>query len=178
MIRVNDSRKITHKNISCRTTWEFCHIYGRVAALLAARFSNLTKFECSHRRGALTYTHGIFHNKCKDLIMQHENFQIYKLKINTIIWHCKKKSDYFWTRVYESSAHQPAGKTAMYYQLQIHSPTKPGNVRHGCYSVMLYNVIYTSFISERSPRQETGKLNFATNIFVGIYLTIYVSYIS
>ena len=27
----------------------------------------------------------------KDLIMQHEKFQIYTLKINTIIWHCKKK---------------------------------------------------------------------------------------
>ena len=33
--------------------------------VLAARFSNLTKFECSHRRDAVTYTHDIFHNKCK-----------------------------------------------------------------------------------------------------------------
>ena len=32
---------------------------------LAARFSNLTKVECSHRRGAITYTHDIFHNRCK-----------------------------------------------------------------------------------------------------------------
>ena len=32
--------------------------------------------------------------------MQHEKFQIYTLKINTIIWHRKKNSDYFWTRVY------------------------------------------------------------------------------
>ena len=71
-------------------------------SVLAARFSNLTKFECSHRRDTVTYTHDIFHNKCKDLIMQHEKFQIYTLKINTIIWHCKKNSDYFWTRVYKS----------------------------------------------------------------------------
>ena len=33
--------------------------------VLAARFSNLTKFECSHRRDTITYTHDIFHNKCK-----------------------------------------------------------------------------------------------------------------
>ena len=32
--------------------------------------------------------------------MQHKKFQIYTLKINTIIWHCKNNSDYFWTRVY------------------------------------------------------------------------------
>ena len=36
----------------------------------------------------------------KDLITQHKKFQISTLKINTIIWHCKKNSDYFWTRVY------------------------------------------------------------------------------
>ena len=34
-------------------------------SVLAARFSNLTKFECSHRRDAVTYTHDIFHNKYK-----------------------------------------------------------------------------------------------------------------
>ena len=34
-------------------------------AVFAARFSNLTKFECSHRRDAITYTHDIFHKKCK-----------------------------------------------------------------------------------------------------------------
>ena len=32
--------------------------------VLAARFSNLTKFERSHRHDAITYTHDIFHNKC------------------------------------------------------------------------------------------------------------------
>ena len=30
--------------------------------VLAARFSNLTNFECSHRRDAVTHTHYIFHN--------------------------------------------------------------------------------------------------------------------
>ena len=33
--------------------------------VLGACFSNLTKFECSHKRAAITYTHDIFHNKCK-----------------------------------------------------------------------------------------------------------------
>ena len=33
--------------------------------VLAGRFSNLTKFEDSHKRDALTYTHDIFNNKCK-----------------------------------------------------------------------------------------------------------------
>ena len=34
-------------------------------SVLAAHFSNLTRVECSHRRDAETYTHGIFHNNCK-----------------------------------------------------------------------------------------------------------------
>ena len=34
-------------------------------SVLAARFSNITKFEYSHRRAAITYTHDIFHNECK-----------------------------------------------------------------------------------------------------------------
>ena len=33
--------------------------------VLAARFSNLPQFECSHRRDTITYTQDIFHNKCK-----------------------------------------------------------------------------------------------------------------
>ena len=34
-------------------------------SVLAARFSNLTGFECLHRRAAITYTHDISHNECK-----------------------------------------------------------------------------------------------------------------
>ena len=34
-------------------------------SVLATRFSNLTKFDCSHRRAAITYTQDIFHNECK-----------------------------------------------------------------------------------------------------------------
>ena len=34
-------------------------------AVLAARFSNLTIFECSHRRHVIAYTNDIFNNKCK-----------------------------------------------------------------------------------------------------------------
>ena len=33
--------------------------------VLTAHFSNLTKFECSHRRDIITYTHDIFNNRCK-----------------------------------------------------------------------------------------------------------------
>ena len=33
--------------------------------VLAMHFLNLTTFECSHRRDAITYTHDILHNKCK-----------------------------------------------------------------------------------------------------------------
>ena len=36
-------------------------------------------------------------------MMQHEKFQSYTLKINTIIWHRKKNSDNFWTGVYKST---------------------------------------------------------------------------
>ena len=46
--------------------------------------------------------------------MPHENFQIYTLKINTIIWHCKKNSAYFWTRVYTSTCRVPSGLAAMH----------------------------------------------------------------
>ena len=68
--------------------------------VLAARFSNLTKFECSHGRDAAIYTHDIFHNKCKRTHHATRKFQIYTLKLNAISWLCKKMSDYFWTRVY------------------------------------------------------------------------------
>ena len=34
-------------------------------SVLAARFSNITKFECSHRRAIVTYSHDIFHNEYK-----------------------------------------------------------------------------------------------------------------
>ena len=34
-------------------------------SVLTARLSNLTKFQCPHRRDAVIYTHVIFHNKCK-----------------------------------------------------------------------------------------------------------------
>ena len=34
-------------------------------SVLATHFSNLTTFDCSHRRYVVTYTHDIFHNKCK-----------------------------------------------------------------------------------------------------------------
>ena len=36
-------------------------------SVLAARFSDLTKFESSHRRDAIIYTHDIFHNERKRL---------------------------------------------------------------------------------------------------------------
>ena len=64
-IRGNHSREITHKCLSCRITWEYRHIYVRVAGVLAARFSNLTTFELSHRRDVVTYIGDIFYNKCK-----------------------------------------------------------------------------------------------------------------
>ena len=35
--------------------------------VLVERFSNLTKFECSHRHAPITQTHDVFHNKCKIL---------------------------------------------------------------------------------------------------------------
>ena len=98
IIHVNYSWKITSKYLLCRTTWEYCHIYVRVAAFWQRVF--LTKFACSHRCDAIKYTHDIFHNKCKRPHHATRKFEIYTLKINTIIWHCKKQSDYFWTRVY------------------------------------------------------------------------------
>ena len=79
--------------------------------VLAARFSNLTKFECSHKRDAVTYTHDNFHNKCKRPRHATRKFQTYTLKINTIIWHCKKNSDYFWTRVYIIHQNNPVSKS-------------------------------------------------------------------
>ena len=67
--------------------------------VLTARFSNLTKFKCSHRRDIITYTHDIFNNRCKrphystpkisNLYIENEYHQLTS----------QKKSDYFWTRV-------------------------------------------------------------------------------
>ena len=65
IIRVNYNRKITDRYTSCLTTWEYRPI--PCCSILTARFSNLTKFECSHMREAITYTHDIFRNECKRL---------------------------------------------------------------------------------------------------------------
>ena len=48
-------------------------------SVLAARFSNLTKFECLLRRDAITYTHDIFHNECKR--PHHATWRIWNLDI-------------------------------------------------------------------------------------------------
>ena len=56
---------ITHKYLSSHETRKHRHIFARVAAFLTARFSNLTKFGCSPRRGGISYTLDIFHCECK-----------------------------------------------------------------------------------------------------------------
>ena len=51
----------------------------------ATRFSNLTKFECSHRRAAKTYTHDIFHDECKR--PHHATWKIWNLCIENKYHH-------------------------------------------------------------------------------------------
>ena len=85
--------EITHKCLSRRTTWEYRHIYVRIAGFWQrVFFSNLTTFECSHRRDAITYTRDVFYSKCKRPHRVTWKFQTYTLEINTIIWHCKRNS--------------------------------------------------------------------------------------
>ena len=69
--------------------------------VLTARFSNLTKFECSHRRDIITYTHDIFNNKCKT--PHYVTWKISNLYIENEYHQLtlQKNSDYFWTRVYD-----------------------------------------------------------------------------
>ena len=47
---------ITHKYLSSQETRKHRHIFARVAAFWQRVFSNLTKFECSPRRGGISYT--------------------------------------------------------------------------------------------------------------------------
>ena len=60
----NIAGEVTHKYLSKPTTWEYRHIYVRAAGFWQRVFLNLTTFECSHRRDAITYTRDIFKNKC------------------------------------------------------------------------------------------------------------------
>ena len=90
IIRVNYSRKITSKYLLCRTTWEYCHIYVRVAAFWQRVFQTLLNL---HVRTGVTLWLTLMISStenAKDLIMLHEKFQICILKINNIIWRCKK----------------------------------------------------------------------------------------
>ena len=50
----------------------------------SAFFTNLATFECSTRREGVSYTYDIFHNKFKNIIVQHAKFEIYALKLNAI----------------------------------------------------------------------------------------------
>ena len=47
---------ITHKYLSSHETRKHRHIFARIAAFWQRVFSNLTKFECSPRRGGKSYT--------------------------------------------------------------------------------------------------------------------------
>ena len=82
IIRVNYSSKIAHKYVSCRTTWEYRHIFVRVSAAL---FSNLAKFDCLPRRNDISWSYDTIN--AKDLIMQYAKFRIYTLKLNRYFWH-------------------------------------------------------------------------------------------
>ena len=54
-------------------------------------FSNLDIFFYNYPGMAVYHRLMIFFTmNAKDLIMQHENFHIYTLKLTTIFWHCKK----------------------------------------------------------------------------------------
>ena len=71
--------------------------------VLAARFLNLTKFECSHRRYALTYTHDIFHNKCK----RRHHAKIFRLLLNKGV-HIPYLCSWRWYRI------KPVSKNGKY----------------------------------------------------------------
>ena len=49
----------------------------------------------------VSYTYAIFIIIAKDSVVQHATLKIHTFQINTIIWHNKNHSDYFWTRVYQ-----------------------------------------------------------------------------
>ena len=69
IFRVNYSREITHKYLSCRTTWEYCHIYVRVAGFWQRVFQTLLHLNV-HISVTLQHTLMIFSTiNVKDLIM-------------------------------------------------------------------------------------------------------------
>ena len=55
--------------------------------------------------------------------MQHEKFQIYTLKINTIIWHCKINSGYFSTRVYAQALNRVTSRITRRQKLSSCMPS-------------------------------------------------------
>ena len=63
------------------------------SVLAAFLFTNLTKFECSHRCAAITYTHDIFHNKWKR--SYHATWQISNLSIENEYHHLTLQNK-FW----------------------------------------------------------------------------------
>ena len=91
---------ITHKYLSSHETRKHRHIFARVAAFLTARFSNLTKFGCSLRRGGISYTLDIFHCECKRPPYATHKISSLYLKSKHHILPPQKKSHYFWTGVY------------------------------------------------------------------------------
>ena len=56
IIRVDYCCPSLFKYLSSQETRKYRHIFARVAAFWQRVFSNLTKFECSPRRGGISYT--------------------------------------------------------------------------------------------------------------------------
>ena len=89
-----------HNYCTCRTTWEYRHIFVPIAAFWQRFFQTLLMLNI-HLGVTVYHTLTIFFTiNAKDLIVQNAKFWIHTLKLNVIFWDCKKiKADYFWTWV-------------------------------------------------------------------------------
>ena len=84
----------------------------------------------------------------KHLVIQLAKLQIYTLNLTTTFWHCKKKSHYFWTGVYNSiRRHAPDTRAAVAERLLFFC----GAVESSMNSISLYSDVIMSAKALKSP---------------------------
>ena len=118
-------------------------------------FFELADFRQLQISNAETKYYEILPAHTKHLIIQLVKLQIDILKLNTTFWHCKKNSDYFWTRVYIRPQGRSIDKPFSKLILTLSSNAYICNTRVECV---------------KTPEPEQNGTHFAADIFKGIFL--------
>ena len=101
------TRKLAQRRSSLmnNTSWLFVcitRLYLSLTVILTSRFRTILTSDNHRSNTGERNIMKFYLFTPKHIIIPRTKLQIYTLKLTTNFWHCKKISDYFWTRVYAS----------------------------------------------------------------------------